>query len=76
MVILDGKFPYISLNATLNGRMKHRLLVPWMGISLSISNSVLHKVVHYVTERTMVLTKVYNLLLLLYSFYFIVCLYN
>jgi hypothetical protein len=39
MVILDGKFPYINLNATLNGGMKHRLLVPWMGISLSISNS-------------------------------------
>jgi hypothetical protein len=41
MVILDGKFPFINLNATLNGRMKHRLLAAWMGISLSISNSVL-----------------------------------
>jgi hypothetical protein len=27
MEILDGKFPYINENATLNGRMKHRLLV-------------------------------------------------
>jgi hypothetical protein len=40
MGILEGKFPYINENAFMYGRLKHRLLVLYMGISLSISNSV------------------------------------
>jgi hypothetical protein len=39
MEILDGKFPYINANASIYGRMKHRLLVLYLGISLLISNN-------------------------------------